>query len=172
MSRNTALLLIAAILDNTLNLTSSNTTSEDIEAFKNLCFIAGVDEGWQAVYFSEVQKNIEANLENALYQDVKHISVDMGLPEYIGQIALWNADGIFDKVNIIRERLNARFQNWMINIIDIKRHKGYFICEEQIFHERICRLFGVSFTDGIAELSQPYLRKQIIKKAKEDKLND
>ena len=41
MSPATARLLIAAILDNTLNLTSSNTTEEDRETFAALRRLAG-----------------------------------------------------------------------------------------------------------------------------------
>ena len=44
MQVGTAKLLIAAILDNTLNLISSVTTKEDREMFSELCEIAGVDE--------------------------------------------------------------------------------------------------------------------------------
>ena len=66
MTRPTALLLIAAILDNTLDLTSANTTQEDRSAFDALCAIARVGADWRAAYFSEVQRSVEADLENAL----------------------------------------------------------------------------------------------------------
>ena len=70
MKRSTALLLIAAILDNTLNLTSSNTSAIDIDAFNELCKKESVDEKWCSLYFSEVQENIECDLKNALFNDI------------------------------------------------------------------------------------------------------
>lgn len=172
MTQNTALLLIAAILDNTLNLTSSNTTAEDVEAFQELCSIAGVNENWRATYFTEVQKNIETDLKNALLNDVKYVSADMELPEYIGQIAVWSADSVFQKIASIEKCFSEKWQNWMLNVIDIEHHRGYFVCTDPAYYERISRLFGVSFTKEIAELPQPYLRKEIIKKAKENQNND
>lgn len=172
MTRKTALLLIAAILDNTLNLTSGNTTAEDVEAFRELCSVADVNDNWRATYFSEVQKNIEADLKNALLNDVKHVSRDIGLPEYIGQIAVWNADSILQKIDSIREWIDTKLKDWMLNIIDIEHHKGYLICDNSAYYKRISQLFGISFTNGIAELPQPYLRKEIIKKAKEKQNND
>jgi nanoRNase/pAp phosphatase (c-di-AMP/oligoRNAs hydrolase) len=71
MSPASARLLIAAILDNTLNLTSSNTTDEDRAVFAALCRHADVDADWRAAYFTEVQSAVEADLKNALMGDLK-----------------------------------------------------------------------------------------------------
>lgn len=71
MSRETALLLIAAILDNTLNLTSANTTEEDRTTFRALCAQAGVGDGFRALYFSEVQNGVEKRHMNILITGAK-----------------------------------------------------------------------------------------------------
>lgn len=169
MSRKTALLLIAAILDNTLNLSSGNTTEEDIEAFKELCDIAEVNEEWCVEYFVQVQKNIEADLRNALLKDVKCIDSNNCLPKYIAQISVWDAHKIIGEIDQIREWFNESLQSWMLNIIDIEHHLGYFVCDDIYYQKKISRTFAISFENGIAKLSAPYLRKEIIKKvSKED----
>ncbi|MCQ2429234.1 MAG: DHH family protein [Clostridia bacterium] len=167
MMRDTALLLIAAILDNTLDLTSGNTTSEDIEAYRELCAAAGVGDEWRAVYFSAVQSDIEADLKNALLNDVKALPPDSGLPDRVAQIAVWDAHKILEGLNEIRGWLDEPGHDWMLNVIDIGRHTGYFVCDDTACQEELARRFGASFENGVAELPQPYLRKEIIKRFKD-----
>lgn len=167
MKRSTALLLIAAILDNTLNLTSSNTTEEDVRAFDELCDIAGVNQGWCVSYFEEVQLSVEADLKNALFNDLKVVNSEM-LPSRFAQLCLWDAEHCFNKLGEIRAWFDE-FDAWMINIIDIKRNCSYFVCDNRAYQIKIEKLFDVKFEEGIAKTSIPYLRKEIIKKTQESR---
>lgn len=164
MSRPTALLLIAAILDNTLNLTSANTTSEDRVAFEELCKKENVDAEWCAFYFSEVQANVEANLKNALFNDIKTIRNNTVLPSRVAQLCIWNTDSILSKLSEIRELFNEDSESWMINVIDIKHHCSYFICEDRKCQKEIETVFDVRFKEVVAKTKAAYLRKEIIKK--------
>ena len=166
ISRHLALLMIAAILDNTLNLTSSNTTEEDIEVFNELCKRFGIDEEWCAGYFSEVQKNVEADLKNAFFNDIKTIFNEKYLPSKIAQLCVWDAESILEKLPQIREWLGSITDDWMINIIDIKNHCSYFVCDNENRKKEIAEVFDVGFESGVARLLVPYLRKEIIKKIK------
>lgn len=163
MSKSTALLLIAAILDNTLNLTSSNTTDEDIQAYNELCAKAGVGADWRGYYFSEVQKSIEADLKNALFNDMKIIRDSTVLPQNMAQLCIWDAERIIEKLPEIREWFKDFPGGWMINIIDIGRHCGYFVCDDNNIQKQFERMFDVRFEKGIAVSAVPYLRKEIIK---------
>ena len=163
ISRSTALLMIAAILDNTLNLTSSNTTDEDREAFYALCHQAGVGDEFRGEYFSQVQSNVEADLKNALMNDIKHIGDNMVLPANIAQLCVWDADGIIARLPDIRRWLDKVSGGWMLNLIDIKHYCGYFICDDIQCQSKLEKIFNVNFHNGIAKLSKAYLRKQILK---------
>ncbi len=167
MSRDTALLLIAAILDNTLNLTSSNTTQRDVDAFNELCRKENVDENWCASYFSEVQRNIEADLKEALFKDVKTIHNNACLPRAFAQLCVWNSDSIIDKLSDIRKWMSERGEAWILNIIDIKHQYSQFVCDDIYYQAKIENIFEVHFDNGVAKSSIPYLRKEIIKKTKE-----
>lgn len=167
MSRSSALLLIAAILDNTLNLTSGNTTSEDRKVFRELCEKEGIGEDWCAMYFSEVQKNVEADLKNALMKDLKkldsaHDDQKSILPHRIGQLCVWDAHSIIEKMPEIRQWFDGK-DDWMINVIDIKDHCSYFVCDGERYQKEIEKIFGVHFEEGTAKSAVPYLRKEIIK---------
>lgn len=164
MKKSTAKLLIAAILDNTLNLTSSNTTYEDIEVFCELCTHAGVGEGFRASYFSEVQKSVEADLKNALFGDIKNIRNNTILPSNIAQLCVWNAESVLTSLDEIRSWFAPLCEPWMINIIDLSGNCSYFVCDNGSNQEKIACVFDVRFELGVAKTEKPYLRKQIIKK--------
>lgn len=165
MTRPAALLLIAAILDNTLNLTSSNTTAADIEAFNELCKKENIGEEWCASYFSEVQTSVESDLKNALFNDIKTIREHDILPSSVAQICLWDAQGILGRLPEIRQWFAGRSDSWMINVIDIKHRCSHLVCDDRYHQKEIERVFGVQFHSGVAKTSVLYLRKELIKKA-------
>jgi inorganic pyrophosphatase/exopolyphosphatase len=164
MSLDTARLLLAAILDNTLNLTSSNTTEEDREAFTALCRQAGVGDEFRAEYFSEVQKGVEEDLKNALWNDVKTVRNNPVLPPRVAQLCVWNAEGLLEKLPEIRKIFAEEADGWMVNLIDIQHGCNYFICDDARYQENIERIFGVRFCFGAARTDELYLRKEIIRK--------
>lgn len=164
MSRPTALLLIAGILDNTLNLTSANTTAEDIETFRELCAKEQVDGNWCAAYFAAVQANMTADLKNALFNDMKTIRGNAVLPPRVGQLCLWDAKGVLDRLSEIRQWMQGHPDSWMINVIDIKDRCSYFVCDDERYHGEMERIFDIHFEAGVAKTSVSYLRKEIIKK--------
>ncbi len=164
ISRSTVLLLIAAILDNTLNLTSTNTTAEDIEVFNELCKKENIDEEWCASYFSEVQTSVEADLKNALFNDIKTVRNNAVLPTRVAQLCVWNANSVLAKLPEIRALFLQVTDKWMINIIDIKNRCSYFVCDDSHHQKEIEKVFDIHFESGVAKTSVSYLRKEIIKK--------
>ena len=167
MESATARLLVAAVLDNTLNLTSANTTPEDREAFDALCALADVDEAWCATYFSEVQDLVEADLENALRKDLKKIPPHAALPPRVAQLCVWDAARILKKLDAVRRILSADPGAWMLNIIDIGRRRSWFVCDDPQCQNGLERIFDVCFDGGVAACSVSYLRKEILKKVQE-----
>ena len=153
-------------MDNTLNLTSSNTTSADVEAFEALCKKENIDEEWCAAYFSEVQESVEADLKNALFGDIKTVRDNVVLPTRMAQISVWNTESILSKLPEIRRWFADIEDSWMINVIDIKHRCCYFVCDDEWGQKKIEKVFGVCFDGGVAKSSTPYLRKEIIKKTK------
>ena len=167
ISRNTARLLIAAIVDNTLYLTSSNTTQEDRITFDELCDKANVNDRWCVAYFSEVQESIEADLRNALFYDIKSMQATSILPSKIAQLCIWNSERIFNRLSEIRTWFGKSTETWMINIIDIQKKCSFFICDDKSIQSNLESIFGITFFDGVAKLQTTLLRKEIIKIVKE-----
>ena len=164
MTPATARLLIAAILDNTLNLTSSNTTDEDIEAFRELCIMGNADEEWCSSYFYEVQSSVESDLNNALFGDIKRITNNSVLPERVAQLCVWDAGQLLERLPDIRKWFSESPESWMINVIDVKHQISYFVCDSFDHQNEISKVFSVRFENGVAKNNISYLRKEIIKK--------
>ena len=162
MSRSSALLLIAAILDNTLNLTSSNTTEEDREVFGALCRKENIDDEWCAAYFAEVQTSVEADLKNAIFNDIKSINDNDILPPRMAQLCVWNGEGIIKKLPEIRKYFDGK-DNWLMNIIDLNHRYSYFVTDNSACQAGLEEIFDVRFESGVAISPVPYLRKEIIK---------
>lgn len=163
MSTSTAELMVAAILDNTLNLTSSNTTDEDRQAFYKLCKHANIDVEWCNSYFSEVQCSIENDLRNAIFKDMKHMQDTSVLPSRVAQLSIWNAENLFDRLSEIRSWFSESPENWMINIIDIQNNCSFFVCDDKMVQKNLERIFDIVFSNGIAKTRRALLRKEIIK---------
>jgi len=169
MTRETALLLMAAILDNTLNLTSSNTTDEDREVFRALCRQAGVDDGFRASYFSEVQEVVEKDLKNAIFGDIKTVHGNSVLPPKIAQICVWSSRSVIARLPEIREWFGEDSESFMINLIDLRENCSFFVCDDERYRREIERVFNVRFEAGVARSPRAYLRKQIMKKVLDSK---
>lgn len=163
MSRPTALLLIAAILDNTLDMTSSIVTDMDCKAFEALCKKENISEEWRASYFSEVQDSIEADLQNALFNDLKIMRDHPVIPTLFGQLCIWDSQRIVDRLGEIREWFDSKAESWMLNIIDIKRRCSCFVCPDETRRKRLEDIFKVRFDHDVATAQKSYLRKEIIK---------
>lgn len=163
MSRSAVLLLIAAILDNTLDMTSSIVTDEDRRALDALCKKENIGRDWCAAYFSEVQDSIEKDLHNALFNDLKIMRNHPVIPSLFGQLCIWDSQRILERLDEIRQWFSDRGEPWMLNIIDIKRRCSCFICESSSHRRRLEEIFDIRFEGGVAVTKTAYLRKEIIK---------
>ena len=165
MSQDTARLLLAGILDNTLNLLSSNTTELDVQAKTDLCAIADIDDEWCQYYFSEVQLEIEKDLKTSLVKDIKQIRPNDNLPSTIGQMVVWDASRIMKRLDEVIACFDSISSHWLMNVIDISEGCSYFICNNSNYRKRIANLFEVDFDNNLVKMPKMYLRKEILKKA-------
>lgn len=166
MPKNIALLLLAGILDNTLNLKAQVTTQRDIDACEKLMRIAGCTSNFAKEYFFECQNSIEADLEKSIENDTKVEKICDILPEVFGQLAVWSKDFIIDNKEIIYKTLGKISDTWAFNLIALSDGKSYIIASGEEYKIKLERLFGKSFVGDIMELDNVWLRKEIIKKVR------
>ena len=168
MSKEIAILLMSAILDNTLNFKAKVTTKRDVIAYRKLAQIAGDIDNYEEKYFLECQKNIETNLVNSIENDTKIEKICDILPQAFSQLTLWNKKFIFENIDIIYKTLNRISEEWMLNLISLEDGKSYIIANNECVKIRLERLFNSTFTNDIMQLDNVWLRKEIIKKARNE----
>ncbi len=162
ISEDLAVLLMSAILDNTLNLKAKITTKRDIIAYKELEKIIK-DETYPEKYFKECQLAINHNLKKAIENDTKIENVNDILPPIFAQVTIWDKDSILENKKIIYETLNSIGTKWMLNLICLKEGKSYLLAKDLEVQNNMEKLFHEKFQNEIMKLDNVWLRKEIIK---------
>lgn len=165
MPKDIAYLLMAAILDNTLNFKAKVTTNRDREAYEKLEMIVDCEEDYAEKYFLECQLNIENDLKIAIENDTKIEKINQMLPKIFGQLTVWNKEKILDNKKIIYDTLNNIGNEWMMNLIVLQDGKSYIIASNLEVQNNLEKLLNGKFQDDVMELEDVWLRKEIIKKA-------
>ena len=160
-------LLMAGILDNTLNLKASVTTERDVRAYNELMRIGNVANDWGEIYFLSCQAEVEKDLRRAIENDVKTDKVSGMLPELFGQLLILDEGPILKRREEIAGIMRERGGRWMVNIIGMGDGKSYILAEGEKVQENLERLLGGEFRDGILTLDKFMLRKEIMKRARE-----
>ncbi len=158
-------LLIAGILDNTLNLRASITTERDKDAIEDLKRLGGVSYTWDEEYFDACDDEKEKDYKAAILNDLKIESVRTEFPAVFGQIILSYQDRI-DFATIASAF--AGYGRWLMNVISITDGKSYLYFNGDGVAENLEKLFGVDRkNDHLIVLDEFLLRKQILKKIRE-----
>lgn len=166
ISQTSARLLITGILDNTLNFKAHVTTDRDKKAYKQLTDYADLPAGWPAQYFSECQQVITNDLAAAIKNDVKSMEHIEGLPDWLGQLVIWDAAALLQASRPrITEIMSNKGGSWAMNIISINEGKNYLLADDPAVQANLARFLGTSFHNGIATTARLWLRKEIMKAA-------
>ena len=157
-------LLVAGILDNTLNLKSSITTDRDRNAYDKLIEIGNISNDFYVEYFSACESEILKDFTKAIKDDIKIEKVGV-LPEVIGQMVVLNTNNF----NIEKMKdVFAEYPEWLMNVISLEDGKSYLYFNGDSVRERLEKLFDKQCdADDLLVLDKFLLRKQIIKKARD-----
>ena len=166
ISKDVAKLLMAAILDNTLNFTADITKKRDKDAYKKLEKITK-EYNFSETYFYECQNVVEEDLKSSIVNDLKFQKVNEYLPDVLGQLTVWDITKLLNNVDDIKEIMNDNSNEWLINIISLKENKSYIICSDFEVKNNLNKLFDCYFKDDMAIITPAKLRKEIIRQALE-----
>lgn len=165
ISKETAQLLIAGILDNTLNFQAKITTDRDKRAFEKLSSIAEISNEWVENYFQECQKSIEANIRNALTNDTKILTFPSTGTIAIAQLTLWSGqDLIREYKSAIIEQLSSTSGSWVLNVLSIQDGKSYFLVSDEELQRSLKESLEIAFDGLVGSTNRMWLRKEIIAK--------
>ena len=167
MTELSARLLIAGILDNTLNFKAKITTERDRFAYSELLKIANLPDDWTTQYFKECEDSIFADVEGALTNDTKVVFINNLNGDKIGfgQMVVWDARrAIDDSLNTIQKVMASKSSEWFVNIVSIKDGRSYFLSSGDRIDEWAENTLDVKFTNNLATADRLWLRKEIIKR--------
>lgn len=170
MNKDIAKLLMAAILDNTLNFTAKATKQRDIDAYNKLETLTK-SFNFKSAYFGEVQNFIEKDLVSSIVNDMKLEETCEYLPKTLGQLTIYDISTILTKLELIKDTMYKYDKNWLINIICLKGNYSYIVCSDDEVTANLIKMFNTSSNNNIVVLQPSILRKEIIKTALETSIN-
>ena len=162
MEKDVGLLLMSAILDNTLNLKAKITNKRDILAYAELEKKFKL-ENYAEKYFNECQIEIENNLKQAIENDTKLEKINDTIPPIFAQLTIWSKEAILNNIELIYDTIENIGEKWMLNLICLKEGKSYIITKNQDVQRNLQTLFSGSFTNNIMKLDNVWRRQEIIK---------
>lgn len=170
MSPEIAKLLLAAILDNTLNFNAEITTDRDKKAARKLAEIAKVDfDNFVAWYFTEVGKTVLQDLETSMRQDQKIITIPNTKTKFnFYQLTLWSAKKILETEDKIRQAAQDNSEKFLVSIIDISARQNYLLTNSKVIREYFESLLNLKWHEPWLISDRLYLRKEIIRKMLEN----
>jgi len=172
LSSASANLLAIAILQNTLNFTSSETVDRDRRAFDELSRRVTMAEGWQDRYFAECAETIHGHLGEAIANDTKTLDGFFGSRDLVfSQLEITE-----DPAAFLRDNRDAIDNHWsstptafhLINLADIRSRTSLLYSDDPAWlGETIAPLFADraavderAFTTAIVQRKQILSRLQ------------
>jgi len=166
MSPAIAKLLLAAILDNTLNFNANITTNRDRNAANQLAELINITvEDFAAWYFSKVAQTVISDLQNALSQDSKFYKSpidDSNLA--FGQLTLWDTNELTNKSMEISKIMQTKAPNWIVSIINISKKRNYILAGSKSLTQYFNKILELHPEKNWLVSNQLYLRKEIASK--------
>lgn len=159
-----AKLLAYAVLSNTLDLKSQNTTERDRATLQELLTHAKLSNNWKKDYYNEFETSILDNPRDALINDTKVVRIrDQDV--VISQLELWNSKKFIthNKATIHEVLKSYKSQNYFFTSPSISEGKNYIITDSTTTQKMLSEKFGLSFKDDIATTKELILRKEIMK---------
>lgn len=158
-------LLVAGILDNTLNLKANITTDRDRKAYQQLLQIGKIDSDWYKAYFSACQNYIETHPKDILETSLKREWVSPLLPPTFGQLLILNSTFLQQYQQQITSFMNQKYEEWIFNFICLEEEKSYLFVPQK-GHE-VAQLLKTQCVENTIIISPFILRKELIHKARE-----
>jgi inorganic pyrophosphatase/exopolyphosphatase len=164
MTAGTVRLLMAGILDNTLNFGASITNERDEIAFKNLSNIANFAGNFTDYYFGLTDKVILTNIPDAVINDTKYMDFKTFGEVIMGQIALFETEEALAETSEIFNAMQSKFgEQFIVDVIDIKNGKTFFIVGSKDISNWVQKMIGAKIrSEKLLEADKLWLRKEIL----------
>ena len=166
ISKQAAPLLACAIISNTLNFNSPNTTKRDHQAFDWLNKLAKLPDNFARTMFLAKSNLSGSRLATRLEKDLAHFEFG-GHKIGITQIEMIGAEAIVanrsDEITATLAEIKQKFglEYIFLNLVELEGKFNIFITDEPNSQRLIETVFKIKFSDNRARLPRLIMRKQI-----------
>jgi inorganic pyrophosphatase/exopolyphosphatase len=169
ISTLSANLLYTAIISNTLNLSSKNTTPRDRQAVKRLEGFIDLPDKWIEQYYKESEEYILQDPITAINNDTKEVNL-RGESVGIAQLEFWSIDDFLkiDGIEDLLQRALGKYKKWFLTAPCIRDRQNYFITPFPEVQKLLADRLHVVFNGNIGRNDHVLLRKEIIHLINED----
>lgn len=170
MSPAIARLLLAAILNNTLNFNAIITTDRDRAAAKHLAEIANTTiADFATEYFSAVSQTVVDDLTSSIQNDHKPFHIPrLNLDIECAQLTLWDGTVLQNRTSEIYHEMNNLGENWLCSILSISDLHNYILTNNMEVAEYLSQVLGLQCREDWFVSDHLWLRKEIFAKLLED----
>lgn len=170
MSPNIARLLLAAILDNTLNFNAIITTDRDRTAAEHLAELANTTVAdFAAEYFSAVSQTVTGDLTDSIQNDHKPFHIPkLNLDIECTQLTLWDGKVLQNRTDEIYHEMNNLGKDWLCSILSISDQHDYILTNNSQVAEYLSRVLELESRADWFISNHLWLRKEVFAKLLED----
>ncbi len=170
MSPSIARLLLAAILDNTLNFNATITTERDRVAANHLAKLANTTvANFATEYFSAVSQTITSNLKASIQNDHKPFHIPkLDLNIECAQLTLWDGKVLKERADEIYHEMNNLNGNWLCSILSISDRRNYILTNNSKVAHYLTQVLSLRSSGDWFISNHLWLRKEIFTKLLED----
>ncbi|MDD2487030.1 MAG: manganese-dependent inorganic pyrophosphatase [Candidatus Gracilibacteria bacterium] len=168
ISKTNAILMISAIISDTLLFRSPTTTSEDVKAIEELNKIALIDdlEGYALKMFNAKSDLGDISVGDLIKLDYKEFDVG-NFKIGAGTIETTNPDySLNRKTEIVSKMQEIKSENRLdiiiLSVVDILNEKNITIISDEHDEKIVKDVFGVASSDNLADLGARISRKKQI----------
>ncbi len=166
-SEKVASLIYCAIISNTLNLNTRNTTFRDKKILSKMRKLAPLSKKIAEEMLRYKTKYIEENLEEVIRNDFKWWEIKN---EKIGiaQLEVYKADNILDRtediIRILKDlKSELSLDICFLNMPDIEDRVNYFLFPDPASREFLGKIVNFDLEGNLGKSDQLILRKEILK---------
>lgn len=163
ISALSANLLYTAIISNTLNLSSKNTTSRDKQAITQLEKFIDLPANWIEQYYKETEEDILNDPIHAIHNDTKEVILS-GKKVSIAQLEFWSIDDFLkiEGVEDLLQKALGKYEKWFLTAPCIRENQNYFITPFHDVQVLLSNGLNAIFNGNIGHNDHVLLRKEII----------
>ncbi len=163
ISKQSATLLAAAIVSNTLNFNASMTSERDRLVFQELSKRADLSNDFVANYFHNCEATLLGDIPSALKSDTKIVDFpNFGVPLVIGQCELWESGKFIRKNQKTIQSALDMAPHWILTAPSILEGINYLYATNDQIKTWFTQAIGVTWDGDFGITDRLYLRKEIV----------